>query len=300
PLGNADMNFLGVQDHIQPSALQLTINQPLTFMPAVDAPYLSMSSQSAAMAIINPGMQPEGFGEQGNPDGAGDYGINVTHELAVQNLGTQSPDSHSPRTERANTNNRPAPDGHDGFTMDGQGSYRCNQCDRVIGLMTNMRAHIRTHNPARRLFPCPVCNTTFTRPADRTRHELNCHATPRAANSARLTCNFCGARLKRRDTLLRHSRGCVPTQIAVALGADAAAAAATLPEPFGHPSVAASVAGTFTTTAAAAAAAALGAVDVAPIDFVAVVAETPLDTVEQPPTATIAMAATIAAAFAAI
>ncbi|KAJ1566313.1 hypothetical protein HK405_010300, partial [Cladochytrium tenue] len=101
----------------------------------------------APMTVLNSDMQLTDFGQQANPDGA-------TGELAVQNPGTQSPDSHSPR--RANTNTQPAPGGDDGFTTDGPGRYHCNQCGKVMVRKTNMCAHILTHDPARPLFRCSV------------------------------------------------------------------------------------------------------------------------------------------------
>ncbi|KAJ1561343.1 hypothetical protein HK405_004182 [Cladochytrium tenue] len=164
-----------LNDGRQPSARELEIDEPRTPIPAADAQYLSMPSQLVTMAVMSPVMQPAGRGQLANPDDAGDSGIDPTRELAVQNPGTQSPDSHSPRTAPANTNTRPAPGGHDDFTRGERWGYRCNLCDKVTVRMTSMRAHILTHDPPRRL---------FMRSANPKRHNLRRHTAATAASAA--------------------------------------------------------------------------------------------------------------------
>ncbi|KAJ1558227.1 hypothetical protein HK405_014131 [Cladochytrium tenue] len=243
-LGYATIHFSNVQDaRQQASAPQLPTNQPHSFIPTVNE-YHSTSQQT--MAEINPGMQPTVFGQQATQDGAADSGMNLMRETS----GTQSPGSHSPR--RANTKSRPAPDVHDGFTKDGPRSYRCNQCGRVVNRITNMRAHVLTHDPSRPRFRCSHCDDFFTRQADLRRHERSVHP---CGSAPLYACPACGARMKRKDSLNKHMNVCgalhgpdpvssppvadapageEPPQAhlsAVAPGADATTATATLPSP---------------------------------------------------------------------
>ncbi|KAJ1566643.1 hypothetical protein HK405_008991 [Cladochytrium tenue] len=193
------------------------------------------SSSSGDVAIgesrqeATPSIQQADFGQQANPDGAGDSGINLTRELAVQIPGTQSLGSHS--AQRANTNTRPAPAGGT-FT-------KLGRCRKNIKRLDNMRAHIQTPQPARPRIQCRLCTKFFTRPADKGRHERCVHAVVPAV----FLCHGCGAMLNRKDSLLRHIRGCAE-----------ATAAATLPESsvmIGDPGVAASAAATATIAMAA-------------------------------------------------
>ncbi|KAJ1552068.1 hypothetical protein HK405_012800, partial [Cladochytrium tenue] len=85
----------------------------------------------------------------------------------------------------------------------GQG-YCCNQCDKVMERLYNMRAHILTHNPGRPRYPCGHCDNDFTRPADQRRHEHNVHNNGAAGH----ICPSCSKRQKRKDSWLKHMRGC--------------------------------------------------------------------------------------------
>ncbi|KAJ1568224.1 hypothetical protein HK405_003231 [Cladochytrium tenue] len=200
---------------------------------------VTIGLQSTTIAAINPSTQQAGLGQQANPDGAGHSGVNLTRELAAQNPGMQSPESHSPPTAGANINTWPAPGGDDGFTREGRLGYRCRECDRFIVRKYNMRKHIQTHDSARPRIPCRFCPTTFTRQADLRRHGRFVHAVV----PPEFPCHLCGRILRRSDTLRKHIRGCTGAQRAAAPGADAATAVATLPESsvmIGHPGVQAS------------------------------------------------------------
>ncbi|KAJ1566220.1 hypothetical protein HK405_010705, partial [Cladochytrium tenue] len=91
------------------------------------------------------------------------------------------------------------------FSREGRKGYRCDMCDKVVVRMTNMRAHILTHDPSRPRFRCSRCDDFFTRPADLRRHERSVHC---CGSAPLYACPACGARMKRKDSLHKHMNVC--------------------------------------------------------------------------------------------